>query len=372
MNLIPISEWKNIFDPKLDDFLSKKIKRIEKYQSQNPFLYDIILHTTKVIKNGGKRVRPYMAYLGAMMTGNVTTQKDLDLVLEAIVGLELFHNFALIHDDVIDRGHERHGAETVHNFVRNSLKKSVVQKIGSEDLPSSEISKINHNGDSQAILVGDLVFAWSKEALYSNCKDGKSLERLRDIFSEMVEDVMVGQMFDVSFMIKEKVSNNELETKNLLKTARYSFVHPLKIGDAIANGKGENDSFYEKFGQDFGIAYQIQDDLLDIIGDPAKTGKDNLLDLADGQHTYFTQYIFENGSDSQKEILVSLFGKKLNEDEKEKAKKLFVDSGAIQVVGANIEKRINESDQSIKAFGLKSPFDTAFHQIVEVLRARVS
>lgn len=348
-SVLNILEFKQRFNVHLETFLKNKVKSIQK-NTKDESINRIINQATLIARSGGKRVRPYIAYLGYSLNGG----KVSDELFDVLVGIELFHVFALIHDDIIDEGDERHSQETIHKFA---------EKI----LPFAKYKK--HFGASQALLAGDLVFAWSQQALLGNASIS-SLEAVREIYNKMIEEVVIGQMIDVVITNTERVSKNDIEEKNRLKTARYTFVNPLKIGAALKTNSKKYDKFFEEFGLALGTGYQVQDDLLDICGDSKDIGKDIMKDLEKGQHTYFTQYIFDEGNDEQKNLLKSLFGNQLNESQKSEAKKLFESSGAIDAGRSIILRKIDSAKKILIKYSVPKSHHDAFSTIISIIEQR--
>ncbi|MES2436396.1 MAG: polyprenyl synthetase family protein [Patescibacteria group bacterium] len=347
--VLSILEFKQKFDAYLEVFLAQKVASAGIHTSDES-IKKIIAQAALIAHVGGKRVRPYMAYLGYSMSGGINN----DTFFDALVGIELFHTFALIHDDIIDESDERHAQATVHTFAENLF-------------PNAKRGK--HFGTAQAILAGDLVFAWSQEALMWNTKPS-CLQDVRSIFSKMIEEVVVGQMIDVSITNTEHVKKDDIEEKNKLKTARYTFVNPLKIGAALAGDAKTYDAFFEEFGMALGTGYQVQDDLLDICGDPKKTGKDSMRDLEEGQHTYFTQYIFDEGTEDQKNTLMLLFGKVLTESQIAQAKVLFESSGALAAGRIIIDQKLAAAEKSLTTYSIPQAHCDAFTSILSLIKQR--
>ncbi len=199
---------------------------------------------------GGKRVRPRLALLGAQVFGG-----DEQLVLPAALALEVFHNFTLLHDDVMDKAVVRRGRPTVH-------------------------VKWDEN---TAILSGDQMLIEAYKLL-SEVKEDKLAGVLR-MFNKMATEICEGQQYDVDFEKREDVSIAEymemirLKTSVLLATA-------LQIGAYIAGADEEGQRALYEYGINLGLAFQIQDDLLDCFGDPATFGKAIGGDIREGKKTF--------------------------------------------------------------------------------------
>jgi geranylgeranyl diphosphate synthase type I len=346
--VLDLNSFKGQFDIQFQIFLRKKINNLKKY-SDNAVINEGLKQFLKISIHG-KRIRPYMAYLGYKMSGG---RSD---IFNALIAIELFHLFALIHDDIIDHGHERHKTSTIHCHLESILKKENNKK---------------HIALSQAILIGDIIFALSMETLISNT-NLSCLHNVRTIFNQMIEEVVIGQMIDVDLINKKDATEEQIAQKNLLKTARYSFVNPLKIGSALAGEVNLFLDFFEKFGTAVGQAYQIQDDLLDIIGDQQKTGKEILSDLQAGQPTYFTQHILKQNNQVLKNKLLNFWGRKLTEKEKKQAIGLFRNSGAIYYGQKNISMCLEVAEISILENKLPENFKKIFNDIILILKKRIS
>lgn len=230
--------FKKEFDIHLEKLLSQKIKQISSY-TKNPYVIDYLNHAKKIALSGGKRIRPFIAYLSYLAFGG----KKQEQVIKILVALEIFHLFALIHDDIMDKDQLRHGIPTSQAYIANELRKR-----GNKD------SK--HLGLSQAILVGDLFFNWAWEIISAQ----KNVSKL---FSGMVDGTAVGQMLDVESKNKS-IDQALIYEINYLKTARYSFIYPLLIGAYLAKDLNSNENrLLEKLGLSLGMAFQTQDDIFD-------------------------------------------------------------------------------------------------------------
>ena len=199
---------------------------------------------------GGKRLRPQLAILGARAVGG-----DAQSVLPAALALEVFHNFTLLHDDVMDKAEVRRGRPTVH-------------------------VKWNEN---TAILSGDQMLIEAYKLLAQ--VPAEKLPRVLELFNKMATEVCEGQQLDVDFEKRDDVTIAEymemirLKTSVLLATA-------LQIGAYIAGGTEQEQQALYDFGINLGLAFQIQDDYLDCFGDPKTFGKAIGGDIREGKKTW--------------------------------------------------------------------------------------
>ena len=197
-------------------------------------LYEPIEYT---LAAGGKRVRPQLAMIACQMFGGKEEE-----VLPAALALEVFHNFTLLHDDVMDKADVRRGRATVH-------------------------VKWNEN---TAILSGDQMLIEAYKLLAGVPTD--KLSNVLQLFNKMATEICEGQQYDVDFESQEQVAVEEylkmirLKTSVLLATA-------LQIGGYIAGANEEQQEALYQFGINVGLGFQIQDDILDVWGDPKTFGK---------------------------------------------------------------------------------------------------
>jgi geranylgeranyl diphosphate synthase, type I len=267
--------FKKRFDVLLEKYLDKKIQDISKF-TKDTSIRNYLNYLKEISLSSGKRIRPYLAYL---MYQTLSGKKN-ENTLQFLVFLEIFHTYCLVHDDIMDKSKLRHGTPTAHVYILNYLKKE------------KRLGDLNHVGNSQAILLGDLLLAWSQEIINSNKKFPQEIiSKVRNYFYEMVDEVIVGQMIDVDMATKKNVSKELIDEKTRLKTAGYSFINPLLIGAALSENMNNNiETFCREFGLAMGIAFQTQDDLLDVTSSDKKLGKTTSLDQSQNQHTYFTYF----------------------------------------------------------------------------------
>ncbi len=198
----------------------------------------------------GKRIRPVCVY----MANELFAPAGNDAYYAA-ASIELFHNFSLIHDDIMDKAPLRRGVQTVHE-------------------------KFGHN---TALLAGDVMFATAYE--YLSKVSAAYLPRSISIFNKTAKEVCEGQQLDMDFETMPQVSFDEYLKMITLKTS-VLLAGSLQIGAVIGGaGPGNQNHLYE-FGKNLGIAFQVQDDYLDAFGDAAKTGKQQGGDILANKKTF--------------------------------------------------------------------------------------
>lgn len=349
--MIELSDFKRKIDKYLLDFLNQKIESLPPHKNEE--IEEIFTHL-KTFAKEGKRIRSYIAFLGYKLSGGKEEEKAIKL----FISIELFHAFCLIHDDIMDKAASRHGIKTIHKFVSDSVK-------------NDKFVNPQHFGDSQAILIGDSLLAWTLEVLFKN-KDFsiERIDRAREIFFKMGDEVLVGQMIDVDMARREKVTNEQIIQKMFLKTATYSFIRPLMIGAYLAKDVKSEEKIFKDLGKYLGLAFQIQDDLLDIKYDQSKTQKTSFNDVSQHQHTLLSNFIFENGTPEQKNILKQLFGSQLSQADKEKLRMVFHDSGAIKYAEKEIINNINLAKDLLNKRVINGESKTLFLKLINDLSQR--
>lgn len=219
----------------------------KKYPDVPAELYDPINYLMLL---GGKRMRPVMLLMACdLFNGSIL--KSLD----PAIGIELFHNFTLVHDDIMDKAPLRRGNPTVH-------------------------AKWNQN---IAILAGDTMLVEAYRQVMQ--VDDIILRDVLDIFNNTAESVCQGQQIDMNFEQVEEVTVDKYIDMIRLKTA-VLLAASLKIGGLIGGAEPEQAESLYRFGENLGIAFQLQDDILDVYGEPEKFGKQIGGDIISNKKTF--------------------------------------------------------------------------------------
>ncbi|MGL5562044.1 MAG: polyprenyl synthetase family protein [Tannerellaceae bacterium] len=217
-----------------------------------------------ILSLGGKRVRPALT----LMACNVFTDQ-IEKALSPAIGVEVFHNFTLLHDDLMDCADMRRGNETVH--IRWS--------------------------PNVAILSGDAMLIESYK-LMSNAPS-EYLKEVLDLFSTTATEVCAGQQFDMEFESRAQVAEDEYLEMIRLKTA-VLLACALKIGAIIGGASQQDATLLYDFGINLGLAFQLQDDLLDVYGDPKVFGKSIGGDICSNKKTYMLINALNKASDTDR------------------------------------------------------------------------
>lgn len=239
-----VVEIKEAVDKAIENYLYEKEPRL---------LYEAVKYLPSA---GGKRLRPIIACLSCEAVGG-----NMMDAIPLAVALEIIHTFTLIHDDIMDRDEERRGMPSVHKKF----------------------------GDNRAILAGDALFAKAFEIL-SHTKDAEICKKLTRNLAIMAKEICEGQEMDVAFEEMESVGKEEFLEMIEKKTARM-FEHAAMNGAMVGGGSKEEVEAMKVYGLNLGMAFQIWDDCLDVIG--KDIGKPVGSDIREGKKTLIYLYALE-------------------------------------------------------------------------------
>ncbi|WP_046755917.1 polyprenyl synthetase family protein [Kordia jejudonensis] len=304
------------------NYLEEKIVLTEPKSLYEPIVY--------ILQLGGKRLRPVLTLMTAEIFGTSHTK-----ALDAALAVEVFHNFSLVHDDIMDDAPLRRGKKTVHEKW---------------DINTGILS-----GDAMLILAYQL---------FENY-EGKTFRSLAELFSKTAIEVCEGQQYDIDFETR-----NDVTIPQYLKMIEYKTAvlvgAAMKMGAIVAEASETDAEGIYDFGRNLGLAFQLQDDYLDAYGDPETFGKQVGGDIIENKKTYLYLKAYENSSADNQESLQHLFSIQ-PEDTTEKVAavmKIFSESNAPEAIKEAIEaytkkafavlKTLNIGDkekQLLQAFG---------------------
>ena len=279
---------------------------------------------------GGKRIRPVLTLMSAEVFDASYKQ-----ALPAALAVEVFHNFSLVHDDIMDDAPLRRGNTTVHEKW---------------DTNTAILS-----GDAMLILAYQY-FEFYKPTIF---------RKLAKLFSKTALQVCEGQQMDVDFEVRQDVTIPEYTKMIKYKTA-VLVAAAMKMGAIIAETSKKNSNLIYDFGLNLGLAFQLQDDYLDAFGDPKTFGKQLGGDIIENKKTYLYLKAMEFANEADKQKLSELFSTQLEDNAAKitQAKEIFVNSGASDATQKAIEeytfkafellnqmKIKEEKRQILKAFG---------------------
>ncbi len=251
-----------------------------------------------LIKAGGKKIRPALAVLSCEVVGG-----KAEHALKTAAAIELIHTFSLIHDDIMDKDDMRRGKSSVHVIW----------------------------GEPMAILAGDTLFSKAFETVIRTQLDDASYKRVIKALDTVVDScikICEGQACDMSFEGKFEVSEAEYMNMIYKKTAAL-IAAATKGGAIIGGGNPEEVAALEEYGKLIGLAFQIQDDYLDVVSDEKSLGKPVGSDIVEGKMTLMVVKALEKASPEDKEKLISILKEK-NPDGVGEAIAIFEKYGSLQ------------------------------------------
>jgi geranylgeranyl diphosphate synthase type I len=294
---------------------------------------------------GGKRLRARFCVTGwraVAEAGSVPAAGIPASVTAAAAALEVFQAAALVHDDLVDNSDTRRGRPAAHRALEAAHR-------GAGWLGDAEAY-----GRAAAILLGDLLVAWSDDLLEEGLAESRHAAAARRAYATMRRDVTVGQYLDVA---EESAFRTAPPSEHAgralriasLKSARYSVQQPLLIGAALAGADDGQQEALRAFGHPIGMAFQLRDDVLGVFGDPAVTGKPAGDDLREGKRTVLVALALESLPAGARRTLDELLGDpSLDGDQVRSLQRTIADSGALDRVEQLIADYADEADRALR------------------------
>lgn len=265
-----------------------------------------------------KRVRPMFAYLTHRLLNNHYYPED---IIRLGTGMEYFHDFALIHDDITDLSDKRRGEPTIEKEFRDNY-------------AHKGPTIANHIGLNAALYAGDIALFQSTYMIDTLQVAPQTLARIQDIFYEMQTEVALGQVddgFGVRHDTWDKITEERIKGILSLKSGRYTIQKPMMLGAALAEVDEDVIQKIESFGEEFGIVFQIKDDLLGLFGDEEEMGKSNTSDITEGKKTLLMYETYQQTDSNGKKLIETVLGNKdATQSEIEELKELVATTGVKQ------------------------------------------
>ena len=304
-----ISFYQQAFKSHLNSFLKDR----EPENLYNPIQY--------ILKLGGKRLRPVLTLMSTEIF-----ETDFSEALNAALSIEVFHNFSLIHDDIMDDAPLRRGQETVHEKW---------------DLNTGILS-----GDAMLIMAYRLFENYNPE----------TFQALAKLFSKTALEVCEGQQYDIDFETRDNVTISEYLKMIEYKTAVLVGA-AMKMGAIVAQANETDQNNIYEFGKNLGIAFQLQDDYLDAFGNPETFGKQVGGDIIENKKTILYLKALELASVEDKRQLEHLYS--LNPTDQtqkiETIKSIFESTGANKATKKEISRYTDKALDVLKALNISEP-----------------
>ena len=320
--------WEEIRN-KVNDFIAAL-----EYERAPEKLYEPITYT---LQQGGKRIRPVIF----LMAYNLF-KEDIEKALYPAVAMEVYHNYTLIHDDVMDKADIRRGLPTVWAKW----------------------------GESPAILSGDTMLVLAYEFM-ANVPDDK-LRATMAIFTEMAKEIGEGQQFDMEFETRNDVTEAEYINMIRLKTS-VLIANCMKMGAMLAGASQQDADNLYAYGETVGLAFQLQDDLLDVYGDPNVFGKKIGGDICCNKKTFLLIKAMELASPAQREEMERRMAQE-NFDPEEKIAyftELYNELGIKSICEERIAALFGDCDRYIDAVSVPADRKEAIRNFADSLLNRI-
>lgn len=317
--------YKNLQE-KIDNKLTSLIKKDYPNNLYSPIRY--------ALSQKGKRVRPILLTFSCEALGG-----SIKNCFDAAIAIEILHDFTLVHDDIMDDDYIRRGSKTVH-------------------------AKWDKN---VALLCGDGLIALAYSSLLKS--NGKFIKRITSIFSEGIVKICEGQSLDKDFENIKKVDIDEYMYMIEMKTGVLMSISS-EIGAILGNGSEKQINTLKNFGMNLGIAFQIQDDLLDVISDKKTLGKTPGSDIVNGKKTFPFILLNNKVNDSERAYLKNLMIKGgINKDDLNIIKILLNKYELIDYIKNEVNKRIKRAKDCLKNLGVNCNSKNLI-ELAELIRER--
>ncbi len=293
----------------LDTFLDGQVDRLAPLGDDAARL----LTEARASVSGGKRFRAAFCYWGFRA---VRDPVDEAALVRACAALELLHASALVHDDYMDASDTRRGRPATHRTFE------------AEHRSAGWRGNPEQYGAAAAILLGDLLLAWSDELLRRCGLPAEDVARALHVFDLCRSEVIAGQFLDVSVQARGRADVDTAMTVLRFKSAKYSIQRPLHIGAALAGADDPTMAVLGGFGLPLGEAFQLRDDLLGVFGDPEVTGKPAGDDLVEGKRTVLVALALDAAGRDDAALLDSLLGTPLSVADVDRLREVIDTSGA--------------------------------------------
>ncbi len=320
---------------------------------------------------GGKRLRARFCITGWQAVAQMRTPHPVagEDVLAAAAALEVFHAAALVHDDLIDNSDTRRGRPAAHRALE------------ADHVAARWAGDAAMFGRSGAILLGDLLVAWSDDLLeqgLSASADSSAAALARAGYALMRREVTVGQFLDIAEEAAFVTAPTEEHAQRALrvasfKSARYSIQHPLLLGAALAGADAAQTAALTAFGHPLGMAFQLRDDVLGVFGDSAVTGKPSGDDLREGKRTALVAFARERLTPGARNVFDELIGDAtLDAAQIGALQQTIIDTGALARVEELITRYSDDADRALRGAPLSTSAVGALRDLAHDSTARTA
>lgn len=346
---MPISETgskknQDVYVSKIEDTISSFLNdEIDNWRKIDASIVPPLEALKVFFEGGGKRLRPSFCYLSYCAHSNGSISQE---ILNLGSALELLHNFAIIHDDIMDRADTRRGMPTVHRFLESFYDEQQYE------------GDIEHFALSVAILTGDFAFT------YADRFTRGLPDRCMGIYDILKTELFAGQQMDLDAVYKKEISKEEISKIAQYKSGKYTIERPLHLGALLADENADIDT-WSKYGSPLGEAFQLRDDVLGIFGQPGQTGKPVGDDLREGKYTLLLAQALENANSEQIDILNMRGNSALPQEDIDSMIRIIDEVGALDAVEKRIQELYDESLTALDGMDLNDEVRSYAHYLAK-------
>ena len=319
-----------------------------RWSALDPSLSDPLAALEELVLGGGKRLRPAFCHWGFVAAGG---DPDDPRVVDAGAAFELLQGFALIHDDVMDGSATRRGRPAVH------------RRFTGRHETEGWSAEPRRFGEGVAILVGDLAFVYADRVLPTDSV------RATALWHELRVELNVGQYLDLVGTATSRFERSAALRIASYKSGRYTIERPLQLGAALAGGGALVDAL-AGYGGPLGVGFQLRDDVLGVFGDETRTGKPVGDDLREGKPTLLLAVAEERADDAGRALLARVGEPNLPGETVADLQDLMVRTGALAVVEAEIDARVDEALAARRTLDVSTPAATALDDLAHFVVRR--
>ena len=311
--------------------------------------------TQSFVLQWGKRLRPALAMMMADELWYLSSES-----VQVFSCLEIFHDFILAHDDIIDQDETRWWADTLHVAMRSNLSEYTIDDR-------------KHFGHAQSIIGWDVLYSIAQDMILdSDIKSARKIVLLK-ILTQTMQHVARGwyKQFLSDYISLSDISLEYIIEHNLINvTSSYSFLFPLQFGQAIATGDSDISPYLREFADNLGILFQTGDDIIGLFGDPAVTGKSADGDIIQGKKT-IPMYLAYTHAPADDKIFLNekVWNKNISDSDIVRIKQIVTDYG-LSPTKTFIEDYANRCRTSLDSLPYSDHWKAVFSDLIEYLMAR--
>ena len=326
--------WASRVERRIDDLLGRELER---WRAVDDTLAQPLGALREFVATGGKRLRPAFCYSAFVGAGG---DPDDTSVVDAAAALELVHTFALVHDDVMDGSDTRRGRDAVH------------RRFAAVHTEEGRRGEARRFGEGMAILIGDFAVVYADLLM----RDASIVAR--DVYDELRIELCVGQVLDLEGTASATIDTGFANRIAVYKSGKYTVERPLHLGAALAGRLADLAPVLSDIGLPLGHAFQLRDDVLGAFGDDAVTGKPVGDDLREGKPTPLAALAHSRACGEDRARMARLGSPDLTPDEVRDLRDIFVKTGALEEVEADISRLVARARDALAAAPLVEPART--------------